>query len=425
VFPPDRTRFCTYVLLYRRIPTDADGITQSGTRKMYKDENRSRRLLFVLGVSVVLTMLFGRRLFWKTRDRMFPRLPILKSLPPLSDVGSRGLFLCGIVIQIGFIVGIRDLDEINALLFCLWTIAIVLFDEHILCPQLVYFNVAILSTVFRDEAWFLKFYCVCLYFWGGAQKLNHNFCTDGWMTFFKPFFSRVFSGSWKGPRLPDSVVATVGASIALTESVLGIMLLRKDTEMLAASLLCAMHITILVTVIATNEYQPIWPWNMACCFVLINAFVYGLGGNVSAGGTWEDLRAVWNEGGNASLRLFLYVMLFGLAPVLSWFDMWHPNMSFQMHSSNFTYAEMKILRTRAKGGREDDFFPLYSHAQDYGTSPALSCSAFKRWALCISASENCPVVLVYYGRPNPISGRRDCTRWVAEDGKLKRLAWRS
>jgi uncharacterized membrane protein YphA (DoxX/SURF4 family) len=273
-----------------------------------------------------------------------------------------------------------------AILLCAWSCVVILCDEHMICPQLIHFVFASVAICF-DSLDHLRMYTMLLYSIGGLQKLNVNFCTHGWLNFFRDFLYIQFG--WFAPQRTSFVF---GMSAAIFEAMAGILLCFPGTSAWAAFCLILLHVVILVAVgpLGSNSFQPIWPWNVLCIILLFHLFIHERN---------EDFVGIpdLNSSSLENFVLSIEIGLFVFAPILSWFERWPPNLSFQMHSYNFANVRMHIC------GEE---FPLYGIALYYQTQPSLTLRGFSMWAQHLADVRQRKVEMSYQGRPECMSGKR-------------------
>lgn len=382
-------------------------------------ETSSNVVACATAISIFATLLTARGLVWKKRSRYFPRLPIFSQSGHLSTFESRTLLIvCLGASQAGLVLGSPQSQSFFSVGTVVWALLAVLFDEHMIQPQLVHFTIATLACGFKVLL-FLRLYTCFLYAWGGLQKLNHNFCTKGFFAFFSDAFGRLGIDDFttRVKRIP--FYWTLGLAAGISEAAMGIGLLFARTQIFSASVLCFMHIGILLVIgpLGSKRFVPIWPWNAFCVVLLLELFVYtppSIGRNL-----FDDIWRVWIRGSYSEIFfLCVEIVLFGIAPVFSWWERWPPNLSFQMHSSNFPHVTMAYIFPRRV-----ESFDVYSVGASHDSQPALTRSGFFKWASLLSKRSGHEVEVLYSSRPCVLTGQRSTVRRVYGTGGAKKTAW--
>ena len=165
---------------------------------------------------------------------------------------------------------------------------------------------------------------------------------------------------WIAPRRTSFVF---GFAAAMFETCCGLCLCVPNLAYFSALHLILLHVAILASVVGANTYQPIWPWNILCIILLYNLFVSN-----------QRNENFWGVPSVSSLSeclvLCLEICLFLIGPLLSWIELWPPNLSFQMHSYNFADVRMIV------NGKD---FPFSDVALNYHTQPSLTFRGFSMW----------------------------------------------
>lgn len=166
---------------------------------------------------------------------------------------------------------------------------------------------------------------VSIYFWGGLQKLNLDF-----VLFSFPWFIDTLIRV-----LPQSIIHFInltGVFIPFYESGIGIFLLFKKTRNYAVIAAIGLHVTILFALgpFGHNYAFSIWPWNVAMIFLVYILFWKN-------GTAWKNI--VWTK--NFAFQKIILV-LFGILPLLSFFNAWDSYLSFSMYAGNTNYASIVV-----------------------------------------------------------------------------------
>lgn len=371
--------------------------------------DNERIICVCVAVSIVTSLLIAPGLLWKHRDARFPRLPLWSRLPKVSTEVARYLLVAVVSLQLLAVV-LPAYARVFACGTVAWSMFVIVLDEHMIFPQLVHFTIASLSLGLDDEV-HLKLFFVCLYTWGGIQKSNERFVSNGCIEFFRPCMERYFS--FTSTSLPLGVRRVLGTCVAIGESCLGVGLLFESSQQISAVGLIGMHVGILVAIgpLGANRFHPIWPWNVMCIALLLALFVF-VGERDESYGLLCDILAMLSD--HYDMNTFVLIVEIGLfvfAPALSFFELWLPNLSFMMHSYNFPSVEMTLRWSDVDASYEDVPFRLYELAHKYHTQPVLSVRGFRRWGQAVANALQCPVSIRYQGRPQTWTGHRVTRNW--------------
>jgi hypothetical protein len=159
----------------------------------------------------------------------------------------------------------------------------------------------------------------CTYFWSGLQKVNPNFADDVFPWMAEPL-TRFLPASFV-----KSFVPGLGLAMPFVETAIGIGLLTRKFRTAAVLLAIGMHVFIMIGIgpFGHNSNTVVWPWNVAMVAFLLILF-WG-SPNVSC----RDI--VWSRGA-AFQRVVL--VLFGILPLLSFFNLWDHYLSSALYSGN-------------------------------------------------------------------------------------------
>lgn len=190
-----------------------------------------------------------------------------------------------------------------------------------------------------------------IYFWSGLAKLNPAFAADTLPFLLGPFTKHSFGHLAYAPGL---VEAGIGAG-----------LLFRRSRRVAVLLGVTMHAVILVSIgPAGSNFNPVvWPWNGAMAALLILLFWNSM----------ESLPQLVRSEKFAFHRVVL--VLFGAAPVLSFFGWWDSYPSFRLYSGNNDRAS--IFLTDSAYDRLHEDIGDYTYIE----APGLNRLAIQDWAL--------------------------------------------
>ena len=157
------------------------------------------------------------------------------------------------------------------------------------------------------------------YLWSGLQKLNPKFASDVFNWMIEPF----------APHLPHRLLEIAQWSAygaPYLEAAIGIALLTGKLRRPAIFAAIGMHLFIMLCIgpLGRNLNTVVWPWNfvmIACLFLLF----------------WRA-GPVWVGGGCQWAVLVMY----GLMPALSFFNLWDAYLSVALYSGNQTTGVIYI-----------------------------------------------------------------------------------
>jgi hypothetical protein len=252
---------------------------------------------------------------------------------------------------------------------------------------------------------------VGIYFWSGTQKLNFEFVHHIAPFLFKPYLPGFPGGD-------SHVSVALGFVMACGEITIGVGLLTKRFRNTSVVLSVFTHLIILLLVIPLRRNAVVWPWNVAIAASVVILF-------------WRErdisVRDILYGGGHVYQVLML--LLFGVMPVLSYFNLWDSFPSSTLYSRNTTQAVLHLsdpvfnrLPTVARRGariRGDDNLidinqwsyaelnvPAYPEPRIYRNVARL---------LCAYAETPSDVILEIQGKPRALDGVRQITTLRCED----------
>ncbi|HEX5709110.1 MAG TPA: hypothetical protein VFX96_17545 [Pyrinomonadaceae bacterium] len=246
---------------------------------------------------------------------------------------------------------------------------------------------------------------VAVYFWSGAQKLNAGFVERVFPSLVNPYLNRLFGAVDLFPRW---LIMTV----PLLEISIGLGLLTRKFRDASVALAVLMHALILLLLIPVGRNSVVWPWNVAMAgFAVI---LFWRAKDFSA----RDVVLPRRLGLHA-----VVVVLFGVMPLLSRFDLWDSYLSSTLYSGNTVAAVIHLdeatkarlppgIQGYAQEGRAGGEFMIspdrWSHAElNVPSYPEKRIFINIARRLCAYAEDPAGVRLVIYEKPNWLSGRRE------------------
>lgn len=277
-----------------------------------------RKLIAIISFSLFLQILICYPL-WLNDFRSYPKLPFFESFE-FSFINNLDYFLFAILLGNFILLLFGIVSRYLTALFFASFLLLILNDINRLQVwdyQLFAMLFVLLFTNKHQSKLTIKtlqIIMVCVYVWGGIQKLNIYFIEDVFPWFLEPFGLENY--------LKDHHV--LAYCIALLELLIGIGLIFKKTRQIVFYAAVAMHVFILIILspIGHNWNQVVWPWNI-CMIGLLYLLFY------------KKNNAIF-ENPIAETRSFLpfsiILLFFGIMPIFNFFDAWDEQLSFKMYS---------------------------------------------------------------------------------------------
>lgn len=154
------------------------------------------------------------------------------------------------------------------------------------------------------------------YIHSGLHKFNGGFLYSIWERQILKNFLHISNAT-----ISNLVVHYSGLLLGIFETCIGIGLLIFKNKKLFAYLAIAMHLILLIFLITININTVVWPWNFAFILFLVTIFF----NNNSLNFSFNFLKNKFN---------LAFVMLIGLTPFLSYFNLYPNYLSFNLFSGN-------------------------------------------------------------------------------------------
>jgi hypothetical protein len=172
---------------------------------------------------------------------------------------------------------------------------------------------------------------VCTYFWSGLQKTNSYFILHIFPYLMQPLMGHV-------PPAIRPIMNSLGTIAPFAEAALGIGLLTRRFRTFAIFGACGMHAFILLAIgpFGKSLNNVVWPWNLAMlCFL---AILFWQRPQLSA------REILWPRGEHYR-RIVL--VLFGIAPILSFCNLWDSYLSSALYSGMRNTADIYVANALA------------------------------------------------------------------------------
>jgi hypothetical protein len=281
-----------------------------------KNENRihdslmaeERRLKIAIAAAVFAGLALSPKL-WLS-ERVYPMTPVLANLRAIPS--PLDYFLYGAMLAMLVAIAIVERPRNLIGLFALLAIGVAMFDQSRWQPWFYQYLAMLIAVGFchRDAALnTCRLVMACTYFWSGLQKANLDFVHNVFPFMLGPL-------AWIVPM-------QMGFIAPVIEVAIGIGLLTRRFRTYAVWGGIAMHAFILVAIgpLGSNSNSVVWPWNVAMiCFLII---LFWKRTEVPAREILWPREGVYQR---------IVLVLFGIAPVLSFFNLWDGYLSSALYS---------------------------------------------------------------------------------------------
>jgi hypothetical protein len=363
----------------------------------------------VVAAAFGVGLLLALRLFLATRS--YPRAPVLDGWPQLGapfDVvvlGALLVALCG--------VALAPRPRWWAATATVLAVVLAVEDQSRWQPWFYQYTIMLATlAVARDAddtiaAW--RAVLVGLYLWGGIQKLNSTFMTNLFPWLVEPL-TRVLPAGLDGILLGGwMVVPLLEIAVAV-----GLLVARLRNAAVVAAI--ATHVVVLGLLgpLGHGTNAVVWPWNAALAALV--ALLFWNGGDDAGLGVLAPRRL-----GAHAAALVLFLIL----PALSFAGRWDAYLSGALYSGNLKVAALAVTddvgarlpaaarRHVARNRAGANVLDVWEWSMGELAVPSYpEDRVFRAVArdVCRLAGDPADVVLVVFGRPDTLTGRRDITR---------------
>ncbi len=362
---------------------------------------------------------------WASWSRQIPRVAVVGDLSPSIGVGAEFVLSSLILLAIAgvFIRPQRTNLFIAALAILLVPLATL--DQTRMQPWVYqYWLLLLVFVICSDESpnreqdqraiALAQVVVAALYFWSGAQKLNHTFAHETLPNLLSPVQNIV------GFRLPLTAIAF---GVAVAEIFTGIALHFRRTRKVAVVIAIAMHGGVLALLMSRGSNQVVWAWNII--LILLNAALFW-NCDVFAVQLFRGTRKPENK---ARIALFV-VLASAVLPALSFVGWWDMYLSGALYSGNTEIAVIKVdpqLQEKLpplaravvfKTGSGETVLPLQEWSlRELNVPPYPQMRVYRRIAkpFCTLAGDPTETGLIVRGRPNIWDGKYEVVRIPCAD----------
>jgi hypothetical protein len=293
-------------------------------RKSTQPSVAERRLKIAIAAAMFAGLALSPKL-WLTA-RLYPTTPVLPLLGSIPAPLAYVLYAALLALLVAIAVTARPAALIG--LFALVAIGVALFDQSRWQPWFYQYLVMLIAVGLYDRGRgnhddahnpalnACRLVVVCTYFWSGLQKANASFVTRVFPLLIQPLSGLL-------PASMGAVVNWLGFAAPFIELAIGVGLLTRRFRKFAIFLAFGMHGFILLAIgpLGQSSNNVVWPWNIAMlCFLMI---LFWQRPELSA------RQIVWPREG---FYQKIVLLLFGIAPALSFFNLWDGYLSSALYS---------------------------------------------------------------------------------------------
>jgi hypothetical protein len=344
--------------------------------------------IVLLRITVISGLLAGFALspqLWLS-SRLYPLTPVWSFIRAPGSPIDHIIFFALIASLIA--AGVAPRREILIAVFALLAL-VALQDQSRWQPWFYQYAIMLLAIVLAGpERQTLALNTCCLivaatYIWSGLAKLNPHFMDN---TF--PWLVGPFIGAWPAPD--EWLARHLGFLAPLLECSTGVGLLTRRFRRPALFCAIAMHVAILIAIgpLALNFNAVVWPWNLAMIAFLLILF-YKRSDQPAA----PDI--VW---GRSYAFQKIVLVLFGLMPALTYFNLWDHYLSSALYSGNRTSGMVYV------SDHVFDLLPATIQDYVYEDQPDRSELNINEWSLGELKVPSYPELRIYKNVARRICG---------------------
>jgi hypothetical protein len=374
--------------------------------------NRVSLLRITVSLACLSGLLLSRKLWLSTRS--YPLTPVTRLVPILSPPLDYLLFVALLVLLVTIAVKARPVLPIVA--FLVLALLLCLLDQSRLQPWFYQYGFIMAALAFylradpdeHNQRALLntcRLIIAASYFWSGLQKVGVGFTDRVFPSLINPFLNSVFGKVSLVPR-PLIIV------IPLLELGIGVGLLTRRFRNVSVCMALLTHILILALLIPLKRNSVVWPWNIAMGGFAVILFWR------SSDFSMREVLMPKRLGFQTAV-----LILFGIMPLLSFFNLWDSYLSASLYSGNVEAAAIEVSESTRQR-----LPPLVqAYVQQSPTANKLRINP-TRWSLielnvpsyperrifmnvtkkiCEYSEVPSDVTLTIYGKPNRWNGSRE------------------
>lgn len=381
----------------------------------------TRILLLKMAVcfGCIAGLLLSRKLWLSSRS--YPLAPVFEKLPVIPSRVDYFVFGALLVLLALIAFSSRPLKFIVA--FLVLAIYLCLLDQSRLQPWFYQYSVLLAACAFYSRSKSASgqtkllnaagLLIALVYVWSGIQKIGVGFVDRVFPALVNPFLNTLFGRTTVFPR-------PLIAALPLIEVLIGIGLMSRRFRNLSVVIAVLLHLFVLLLLVPFKVNSIVWPWNVAMVVLAVVLFWRRQDASMS------DL-LVPREAGFQLIVL----LLFGVLPLLSLFNLWDSYLSSSLYSGDFQVAVIHIndkvkerlppdVQNYAEGvNGEWSINPVRWSVRELNVPPYPEPRVFKKIAgsICRYAEDPSDVRLTIYSKPHRLTGARVLTTYSCADYK--------
>ena len=306
---------------------------------------RVRWLRWVVIAGMMAGLLLSPRLWLSSR--LYPQTPVwsgLHALPHPADYLVYGALLLSLAMA-----AVLPRSSAPVAAFVILAFVLAALDQSRCQPWFYQYSFMLiaLSLPLRGVET-CRLIVVSVYFWSGLQKANGGFLNDAFPWLMEPVTHIL-------PATLAPAIHRAGVLVPAVEMAIGIALLSRRYRTTALLVAAAMHTFILFAIgpWTHNANTVVWPWNFA---MALSAFLL----------FWRvpdfSLREIlWPKGAVFQKAV---LVLFAVAPLLSFFNAWDNYLSWALYAGNRNDADVYMTDAVALKLPEDLLEYVYEEGPD-------------------------------------------------------------
>jgi hypothetical protein len=372
------------------------------------DVARLRWARLVTAVGLAAGLLLAPRLFLAARA--YPRAPVLDGWPALP--APLDLVVLGALLAALGGVALAPRPRWWAAGATALALLLAVDDQSRWQPWFYQYVAMVAALAFAREtadtlaAW--RAVLVGLYLWSGIQKLNATFMAHLFPWLVEPLAGLLPPGLQRGLLAGWVVVPAVEIAIAI-----GLLVPRLRNAAVVAAIATHAVVLALLGPLGHGSNAVVWPWNAAMAALAALLFW-------NAGHPAPPVLVPRRPGAHAAA-----LVLFGVLPVLSFAGRWDAYLSGALYSGNVQAAALSVSdavsarlpdparRHVARNRMGANVLDVWEWSMGELAVPSYpEDRVFRAVArgVCRLAADPADVVLVVFGRPRALTGRRETSR---------------
>ena len=371
----------------------------------------------LLRMIVCLGCIAGLLISWKlwVSSRSYPLVPISEKLPAIRPPFDYVVFAALVILPAMIAFSSRPRRFVFAFLFL--AICLCALDQSRLQPWFYQYTMLLAAFAFYSSAArhtqllnTSSLIISLVYFWSGVQKIGVGFVDRVFPVLINPYLHTLFG---RVDVLPRWLIP----AIPLIEIFIGVGLMTRKLRNVSAVIAVAMHLLILLLLVPLGVNRIVWPWNIAMIVLVMVLFWKRRDASLA------DLVLPKRVG----FQLFVLI-LFGVMPLLSFFNLWDAYLSSSLYSGNYKVAVIRItdaVKNRLQAGIQNQVEQVNG---EWTISPVrwslreLKVPAYPEprvyrkvtKSICAFAEDPTEVILTIYSEPHVLTGERTATTYNCE-----------